>query len=748
MTRLNAGMNLLKIRTNYMSNLYFIGIKLHPIRQILRLDFSWLLIALCVSANLSGCAHFERQFKKPLNTSTERPIQEDLLADNVERGPKVYRDNKLTNNNTTEFTQANSELGQIPFISSGVSQPIGNPEKTAPKLEVQKVEAFVAPLPLPQFIDAVFGEMLGTTYVVGKNVAARSDVVSLRSSGTMSSTAFIDLVSVALEEYGVRISPENGVYKIVEDKVLRAKVPRFITSRARVNTPTSLRPIIQFVELQALDSSNVVGILRRAFGKDNPRISIDSNSRANYAVLSGLPEDVDQALEIISQLDELSYAGAQVRRYTPKYWEVEEMSEALAQALRREGWQVAIDVNQSRTISLMPVTYSNDLFIFAKTEAAHRRIDSWLSELDRPVQGGDTEQIYIYQVRNVDAAILADTANAALSTRSASLPGEIQDRLPQGQTTATAATAGDVGSFFTVDLIGNRILFSGTANQYEKLIKLLEQLDTPAPEVLIEVKIAEVTLTDETSYGVEFFIDDIGSDTIQATAQTGGLGLGANGITFNVLTGNVDAAINAFASNSRVKVLSTPTLVARSGGSSSIQVGQDVPIITSQRAASSQAGEGPLDILQGVEYRSTGVLMQIEPIVFSQDRIDLTITQEVSSTLATANSTINSPTISNRTISTQLSLEDGQTAVMGGLIQEDIIRDDTGVPILKDIPLIGQAFSNDALSTTRSELLVLITAYVLRGQDDKSRFVRYLSDRIDKSVLDESRLTTLVPKQF
>lgn len=463
---------------------------------------------------------------------------------------------------------------------------------------------------------------------------------------------------------------------------------------------------------------------------------------------------MDQALVIISQLDELNFAGAQVRRYTPKYWDVEEMSQALAQALRREGWQVATELNQTRTISLMPVTYSNDLFIFAKTAAAHRRVDRWLTELDRPVQGGDQEQIYIYQVRNVDAEILAETANAALTGRSVSLPAALGDGPAQGQPVQGQAAQGQAGfgggggTIFTVDLIGNRILFSGTANEYEKLIKLLKQLDTPAPEVLIEVKIAEVTLTDETSYGVEFFIDDIGSETIQATAQTGGLGLGSSGITFSVLTGNVDAAVNAFASNSRVKVLSTPTLVARSGGSSSIQVGQDVPIITSQRAASTQAGDGPLDILQAVDYRSTGVLMEIEPIVFSEDRIDLTIIQEVSSTLATANSTINSPTISNRTISTQLSLEDGQTAVMGGLIQEDIIRDDTGVPILKDIPLIGQVFSNDALSTTRTELLVLITAYVLRGQEDKSRFVRYLSDRIDQAVLDESRLTTLLPKQF
>jgi len=722
----------------------------HMYKKITRQRRGWgfyhyrLIILLAGSVLMTGCAHWDKHFKK----QPQSEIQDGLLSKNIERGAKIYRGGQVNPNEQTQISQTNSEVGQIPWIAHSGSGATDDIDVSQPGLKVKRVEAYVAPLPLPQFIDAVFGEMLGTTYVVGQNVAARSDVVTLRSSGTMSSKAFLDLVTVALEEYGVRISPENGVYRVVEDKVLRARVPRFIKSRARVSTPNSLRPIIQFVELRALDASNVVGILRQAFGNNNPRLTIDGDRQNNYAVLSGLPEDVDQALQIISELDELNYAGAQVRRYTPKYWDVTEMSEALAQALRREGWQVALDINQTRTISLMPVPYSNDLFIFAKTEVAHRRIDRWLNELDRPVQGGDAEQIFIYQVRNVDAAILAETANAALGAVSGGIPGAAQ-----GATPPTAGGGQNVGgssgnNFFTVDLIGNRILFSGTANEYERLIKLLTQLDTPAPEVLIEVKIAEVTLTDESSFGVEFFIDDIGGEDVQATAQTGGLGLGNNGITFSVLTGNIDAAINAFASNRRVKVLSTPTLVARSGGSSSIQVGQDVPIITSQRAANNQAGTGPLDILQGVEYRSTGVLMQIEPIVFSEDRIDLTITQEVSSTLATANSTINSPTISNRTISTQLSLEDGQTAVMGGLIQEDIIRDDTGVPILKDIPLLGQVFSTDGLSTTRTELLVLITAYVLRGQEDRSRFVRYLSGRIDESILDEGRLTTLLPRQF
>jgi len=225
--------------------------------------------------------------------------------------------------------------------------------------------------------------------------------------------------------------------------------------------------------------------------------------------------------------------------------------------------------------------------------------------------------------------------------------------------------------------------------------------------------------------------------------------LGSAGATINILSGNdIDASINAFATNRQVKVLSTPILTAKSGGSAQIQVGTDIPILTSQGASAVQGVDGSTNIQQSVQYRSTGVLLSIEPIVFSDDRIDLTISQEVSSTLDSSSGDISSPTISNRSVTTELSLHDGATAVLGGLIQENYIRNDSGVPILKDIPVVGQVFSNDTLSLDRTELVVLITAYVLRGQTDKDQFVNRLRNRIDTSVANDDRLITLLPKNF
>ena len=126
----------------------------------------------------------------------------------------------------------------------------------------------------------------------------------------------------------------------------------------------------------------------------------------------------------------------------------------------------------------------------------------------------------------------------------------------------------------------------------------------------------------------------------------------------------------------------------------------------------------------------------------------MTISQEVSSTVAVPNSPIASPTISNRNILTQLSLEDGQTAVLGGLRQESITREDQGIPFLKDIPALGKVFSNEGVSKDTTELVVLITAYVLRGQSDKEQFVNRLSSRVDQALDDDGRLFTLKSKGF
>ena len=714
----------------------------------------------------SGGALITGKEGDPYVRITGARLEENSIGYGLERGPRRYVE--PVNNTPNAAARQNytvtlpSDVASVPILTDPNAPDISDGiSRRAPRTKVRSVEAYIAPLSVPQFVDIAFGEMLKLPFVVGKDVAAMNDVVQLRSSGTMTGANFQALVTEVLKEYGVRVVPENGSYKIIKDEALRSRMPRFIKSRARARTRQDLRPVIQFVEMQAVDANSMYGILMETFQNKTDVIRIKSDPRNNYLTLSGLPEDVNVALAIINNLDELEFAGSQVKKYTPQFWNVKDFSDAVENALKIEGWEVTSNPAQSRTIFLMPLEYSNDLFIFAKTAQAHARVTNWLSELDKPVQGGDAKQIYIYQVKNVSAEELANTANSVLSDRT-NIGGisTAQGALNASQNGASnintrQVSGGDGGGLtssrtrFTVDPSGNRIVFTGTSNDYAKLLALLEQLDTPAPEVLIEVQIAEVSLVDSTNIGLDFSLTDIGlGNMTTATASTGGLGLGSSGLTIGLLGNDIEATLNAFASNRRVKILSTPILTARSGSEASIQVGQDIPVLTSQRAANNQDGVGQTDILQSIDYRSTGVLMNIEPIVFSDNRIDLRISQEVSSEVDTSSSAIASPTISNRSIDTQLSLEDGQTAVMGGLIQRSLTVDDKGVPFFKDIPIIGRAFRNEGISEDNTELVILITAYVLRGQADKAQFVRRLSGDVDRLMADDSRLLTLQPRNF
>ncbi len=650
-----------------------------------------------------------------------------------------------------------NQLRSVPTIGETQSQ-AGAAAGQAPAFGVEQVDTVVPPLALPAFIDLVFGQILNVPYTTGPGVAQRSEIVQLRSSGTMSSEVFFGLVTMTLKDYGIRVSPEDGVYQILEDSALKARIPRFIRSRARSETPAGLRPIVQYVELNAIDATTMAGILDQALGDNNQNLSINAQSSGNFVILNGLPEDVNAALSIIYDMDELQFAGTQVQRVSPRYWNAGDLAEELRNILGAEGWQVSLDPRTPMPILLLAVQRSNDLLIFTREDQARARVVYWIRELDRPTQQGDAPQVFVYSVKNMDATVLANTVNQVLSGIDAQSgpPG-----LAAARARAAASAAGDgngggapIGGL-VVDPLGNRLVFSGTPNEYERLLPLLRQLDLPPAEVLVEVMIAQVQLTDSTEFGVDWTIRNLNDQAFNNPNRVGtdaasGLsgivssgGFGPGGVAFGVLSPDVEVAIDAFAQNNQVNVLSTPRLLARSGASAQVQVGTEVPIVSSQ---GTDATGNVNSIIQQVEYRATGIVLQIEPIVFSDNRIDLTISQEVSSSLPAVGVNGN-PIFNNTSVSTQLSLEDGGTAVIGGLIQDNITRDNSGVPFVKDVPVLGALFSTNTTSVDRTELVILIKAYVVRGQADRSAFANKYRNEIDQT-LQENNLKTLRPRDF
>ncbi|MEM6536638.1 MAG: secretin N-terminal domain-containing protein [Pseudomonadota bacterium] len=694
-------------------------------------------------AILSACSSSQPVSKPFLNVSSYEPAK---LPDR-ENDTDDENDATLVSSTQPENAQATDALGpRSGLIGSGTVPSIAKvtdrtgPAATPPEFKVQTVDAAVPPLPLPEFIDLAFGRILGLPYQTGPGVAEKKDLVQLRSSGDMAAETFFSLVSNALQDYGVRVLPGEGVYRVLLDNELRAQAPRFVKSRARASTPQELRPIIQFVQLKAVRADDMRDILEQAFGETDGNLRISADENRNYITLTGLPNDIDAALDVIEEMDELRYAGTTVQQYTPLYWPVRQLAAELSNVLSAEGWQVSQQAAVERPILVMPIGRNNTLLIFSKDREARRRANYWLGQLDRQQTGGNANEIFIYDVKNTDANSLAEIVNAVLV---GTPPGEVsaQDAL-QATVQGGAGQEGPTrGSSFIVDPAGNRLIFSGTRSEYDRVRPMLVALDEPVPEVLIEVRIVQVTLADSISSGVEWTVQNIGiSDSISGVIQQSSLGLGGGGLDVSIIPNDATVEFNAFADNSQVDVLSTPRLVARSGSAATVNVGSEIPILSAQRLPVGPGGGGNVDVISSVEYRSTGIILNIEPVVYSDNRIDINVSQEVSATLP-GGGPIASPSFSNTSVTTELSLEDGATAVIGGLIQDSISRGETGIPFLKDIPGIGSVFSVRDTSIDRTELVIVITAYILRGQSDKEYLAKTMLEKIDATIAKDNLIT-------
>jgi general secretion pathway protein D len=278
---------------------------------------------------------------------------------------------------------------------------------------------------------------------------------------------------------------------------------------------------------------------------------------------------------------------------------------------------------------------------------------------------------------------------------------------------------------FVTDVARNAIIYLGSAESYAQIHHLIESLDQAPREVLIEVTVAEVTLSGTNDFGVEGQLSTTLPDVKRAILGTiaGGLGIATAGFNVNVVNSanSPRVILNALQSAGNTKVLSTPRLLARSGATAKIQVGSDIPIVTSQGTSAQLVTNATSDILQQIQYRSIGVILNVKPVIYAGNQVDLDITQEVSSVASTTTGGIQSPTINNRNVETQLSLNDGATVVLGGLIQDTKDETSSGLPYLEDIPNIGSLFKVQHHDETKTELLVFITPYIISSSRDSDR---------------------------
>ena len=592
----------------------------------------------------------------------------------------------------------------------------GRPGLPAPrKGEVANITLTFDQEKLPTLIQLVYGTILKKNYTIDPAVASRSDLVTLRA-GPQTPSQVETTVRLLLKSYGIAvIDSGNSMVRVIPDSSLSGFVPEVRRGMAAPGTPQSLRPIFQFIELQTVRNTEAAGWIRSMFAS---RVNVIEDNKNNALMLSGQAEDVSAALDAIHILDVPGMKGRSSVRINPVYLSAEVLAAKLSEILNTEGYAAVVAEGASSplgsAVTLIPIKAVNAIIVFTVDPGTLGHVTEWAREIDHPTAYGAEPGFFTYQAQNTDAEKLATTLKEMLST-----PGGL---VAEGQPAADQAGAAGakppapaaLGKKVVVNPATNSIVFKGTSEEYAQVRRLLEGLDKPTKAAIIEVTVAEVDLRDSLELGVE-----LSSEMLQDgafTALTGGAGLTVK--YFASGSNSATNAIRALAASKRAHILSSPRLMARNGETATIQVGQQVPFPSSQLGSASNSSiiPGTGTLLTTVQYKDVGVILKVKPIIFSGDRIELEVSQEVSDAQRTTTGVSDAPTINTKKVDTRLALRDGSTVMLGGLISNKDDFSNSGVPLLKDLPILGPLFGFTVESDEQQELIILITPYTV--QDD------------------------------
>lgn len=694
------------------------------------------LIAFSATLVLAGCATPRLQVPPPAGYTTRADAQDP--GKSMIDATDASRPDTLQRSNTPD----------IPGRSSGVLV-AGAAGESLPPLKGGAVNVNIEGMPVPAFINEFFGAILGVGFQMDAQVGRMTDLVTLRTSGPQSPQEFYRLATSVLRSYGVAAEYSSGMVMFRRAQDAASSVPPLIVSgRALPEVPISHRPVFQLVELQSVRATDVVNLLNIAFKSDSLQIQPDTNR--NAVVLMGKPEMVRQALDAIRVFDRPYMRGRESARLEPAFVSADELSKRLVEVLSAEGYGASLYSSggaASTAVLILPLTAANAVLVFASDREVLEHAVEWSRSIDRPnpVAGGDG--LFYYLVKNTQAKEIVATISGIRGDGKTRTPSrdaidgsqvgvDVQPAAPvanAGTSTSTVAGGGDLTKGkLLLDEPRNALIFQGTATDWARLLPLIQQMDKAPRQVMIEVTVAEVTLGKDEEFGVAWLAkNDIGKFDGRVSSGTIG-GLGGAGLNYLLdIGGSTRASLKALASRDRISVLSTPRLMVKSGEEANIDVGTEVPTISSQSTSPIQTG-GSSNILQTVQYRKTGILLNIKPVVYSDDRVDLELRQEVSEAQPIgANSGVNSPAIFNRSVSTSLSLKDGSAILIAGLMSQKQTNSNSGIPFLKDIPLLGHAFKSTTRNNTKTELVLMIVPYIIETDTQADELTRSLSQRFE-----------------
>ncbi|MEX1826953.1 type II secretion system secretin GspD [Luteibacter sp. CQ10] len=641
--------------------------------------------------------------------------------------------------------------------------------------------------PVESVVKAILGDLLHENYSIVPGVQGN---VSFSTSQPVTAEQALPILETLLSWTNNALVRTNGRYVVMPSK---EAVPGNVVPSIGANAPAGglqarLYPLhyISATEMQKLI---------KPFAR--PDATLLADPTRNVLVMAGTSTELDNYDRTVKTFDVDWLKGMSVGVFSLQRAEVKDLTPMLDKLFGDKG-----NTPMAGLLRFIPIERTNSLVVISPQADYLDEVRSWIDRIDRG--GGNEPQLYVYDVRNVQAADLADYLSDIYGGGSGGgRSGDSGGRVGPGLTSGTlggdsdlgnrggsglgsttggfgnssSSNSGILGSTSNTNGLGsgmssgglgggsysssgggfagsgfsdldsprrqrsgpittedgvritsvdnnNQLMVRCRPSQWSEIEQAIKRLDAVPLQVQIETRILEVSLTGDLQFGVQWYLEGLVGGTNGSVGQPGNKqqwALGNAGNVYNpandsffysFVNNNLSVALHAMETNGNTKVLSAPSLVVMNNQKAHIQVGQQLPItqtfVNTNSNTDNTFGE--------VEYKDTGVILNVRPRVNPGGLVYMNVSQVVSSP-GNRDASGNFP-INQREVATQVAVQSGQTVLLGGMIQQNDAVNDTGIPGLNRIPIFGRLFGSTGRSRNRTELLVLITPKVITDGND------------------------------
>lgn len=566
-------------------------------------------------------------------------------------------------------------------------------------------------------LHVILGGILNVNYILDKRVGGP---INLHATGKVYEEELLSMLNTMLYVYDFSILKDGDIYRVLPRADTRQDSNIILTGDKI--PPASKDIIIQIVPLEYESAKNLQPTVR-PFMTNLGNIITHGDSK--YIVLIDHASNMEKLLTIIKTFDVPFFAGKAVKIYNFKYADARNMAKDLATLAQSLGAKAGPDAE----FSCVPFSESNKMMVVTKIPELLSKIDVWIKSIDLPPEELEEDpRLYIYKIQHQKAETIVPILSQLYREKMAEQPR------PYGKKPLEAMK-------IIADQKTNAIVIKALPTDYRGMKAIIEAIDATPQQVFIEALIIEVDLSSSLDYGSEWTLD-AGLDG--GSAQIFGLGdlkRTAEKPTITFKKGNFEILLDILATNSNAKILSAPHLLVRDEQSANIQVGNQVPIL-----ANTGQQTGTTVTFEQVQYRDTGIILTVTPHIAENDFITLDIKQEVSNAEETTTGVSNSPTFSTRKAETSLLLKNGHTVSVGGIIEQKDEKNISKIPLLGDIPFLGNLFKSTSIVKRRTELIMLITPYIANNAEDADSLTTAFQKKLKEIEPLITRMTGAVEK--